>query len=222
LKKLFDIIIVGAGIVGLASALYVKRKYPDSSVAIIEKENEVAKHQTGNNSGVIHSGVYYKPGSLKALNCKRGYDLMLDFVKEYDIPYELCGKIIVAFDESEFTALDNIYKRGNENGLTNLRILDAKEMKEIEPHVAGEKAIHVPQAGITDYKMVSQKYQVLLEELGVHFFFGQKVISLKNQGNTVTIKTRGLQKKKYSPGRFGRVFVLCWIFIFSRQTLACR
>ena len=189
MKNLFDITVVGAGIVGLASALYLKRKYPDSSIAVIEKETEVAKHQTGNNSGVIHSGVYYVPGSLKALNCKRGYDLMLDFVREHDIPYELCGKVIVATDESEFTALDNIYKRGNENGLDNLKMLDPKEIKEIEPHVAGKRAIHVPQAGITDYKMISQKYQKLLEEAGVNFFFGQRVIDLENKGDTVIIKT---------------------------------
>jgi Predicted dehydrogenase len=185
----YDIAIVGTGIVGLATGLNILKNNPNLKICLFEKESNIALHQTGNNSGVIHSGVYYKPGSLKALNCKRGYDLMLNFLQEHNIPYELCGKIIVATDESEFQALDNIYKRGLENGLDNLKIMDGNEMKEVEPHVAGLKAIHVPQAGITDYKAVSAQYQKILESKGATFLFNHKVVDLKSENGTVTVKT---------------------------------
>lgn len=189
MNKIYDIIVVGAGIVGLSSALNLKRKNPGASIAVIEKEKAIAKHQTGNNSGVIHSGVYYVPGSLKAKNCKKGYDLMLDFLKEHKIPYELCGKIIVAHDESEIPAMERIYNRGIENGLDRLAFLDEKQMKEVEPHVAGVRAIHVPQAGITDYKLVSAKYESLLKDLGVDIYLGHRVVDIKESANEVLVKT---------------------------------
>ncbi len=185
----FDIAVVGAGIVGLASALHIKKNNPALKIAIIEKESTIAKHQTGNNSGVIHSGVYYKPGSLKALNCKRGYELMLNFLKEHQIPYELCGKIILATEESELPALENIYNRGIANGLDHLKYLDSKELKEVEPYAEGIRAIHVPQAGITDYKLVAAKYKELLENNGATFFFDHRVIGIEQYPDAVEIKT---------------------------------
>lgn len=194
----FDITVVGAGIVGLASALYIKNNFPEAKVAVIEKEPEIAKHQTGNNSGVIHSGVYYKPGSLKAINCKKGYDLMLAFLQEHDLPYELCGKIILATEESELPALAAIYEKGIKNGLDHLKYLDTKELKTVEPHAEGVRAIHVPQAGITDYKLVAAKYQELLEDKGVTFFFNHRVLGLENQNGSVIVKTN---KKEFSSGK---------------------
>ncbi|WP_295625097.1 L-2-hydroxyglutarate oxidase [uncultured Nitrosomonas sp.] len=185
----YDIAIVGAGIVGLATGLQVLKKSPDLKICFIEKESTIAQHQTGHNSGVIHSGIYYKPGSLKALNCKRGYDLMLEFVRAYDIPYELCGKIIVATEEKELLGLDDIYKRGIENGLKDLELLSSQEIKGIEPYVSGIKAIRVPQTGITDYKLVARKYKELLDTRGVDFFFEHKVIDLDNGDRSVTIRT---------------------------------
>src|SRR3989339_220162 len=119
---MYDVIIVGAGIVGLASGVKLLEKNPDLKLLIIEKENDICKHQTGNNSGVIHSGIYYKPGSLKAKNCKRGYELLIDFCDKHNVKYEICGKVIVATNENELQAIDNIYKRGIENGLLGLKI----------------------------------------------------------------------------------------------------
>lgn len=185
----YDVAIVGAGIVGLATAIHVLKKHPNLKVCLLEKEPYVAKHQTGNNSGVIHSGIYYKPGSLKALNCKRGYDLMLGFLQEHNLPYELCGKIILATKESEFPALENIYKRGIENGLKDLKILNNQEIKEIEPYAVGLKAIHVPQAGITDYKQVATLYRNILEAKGASIFFNQRVENLAIKNDSVTIIT---------------------------------
>src|SRR3954468_5701120 len=116
----YDVLIVGGGIVGLATALKLLDKNPSLKIIVIEKENEVAHHQTGNNSGVIHSGLYYKPGSLKARNCIHGYDLLVDFCRTNDIPFDLCGKIVVATSETELPQLQTLYQRGQQNGLQNL------------------------------------------------------------------------------------------------------
>jgi L-2-hydroxyglutarate oxidase len=124
--------IIGAGIVGLATAYQLKKKLPDSKILVIEKESGVAKHQTGNNSGVIHSGIYYKPGSLKAVNCRKGYKQLIEFCDEFNVNYDLCGKVIVATNESELPQLDKILDRGNENGLENLtRLNESKAIKRI-------------------------------------------------------------------------------------------
>ena len=133
----YDIVIVGGGIVGLATALQIQKKKPALKLLLIEKETELAKHQTGNNSGVIHSGIYYKPGSLKATNCIQGYRLLVEFCRQYEIPFELCGKIIVASNEAELPLLQNLFARGQQNGLQNLKQLTREELKEHEPHVKG-------------------------------------------------------------------------------------
>lgn len=185
----YDIAIVGAGIVGLATALKTKEKNPNLKVVVIEKESRVAAHQTGNNSGVIHSGIYYKPGSLKAKNCIEGYNMLIDFCNQHAIPFELCGKIIVATSESELTALDNIYNRGIENGLEGLRYINEAEIKAIEPHTYGVKGIVVPQTGIVDYKVVAAKYAEVFKNSGGEIQFNTKVTGVKTQKDGVLIST---------------------------------
>ncbi len=186
---MYDVAIIGAGIVGLSTAYQLQLKKPGIKILLIEKEKDVAQHQTGNNSGVIHSGIYYKPGSLKAKNCIHGYELLIDFAEKYQIPYELCGKIIVASDESELQALQNIYDRGLENGLKDLKWLEQAEMKEIEPHLRGVKGIRVPQTGIIDYKAMSQKIKELLIENGAEFAFDNKVEDILVNNDETIIKT---------------------------------
>ncbi len=171
----YDVVIIGGGIVGLATAYQILQDKPDTKLLILEKEAKVASHQTGHNSGVIHSGLYYKPGSLKAINCKTGYDLLIAFADKHNIPYDLCGKVVVATQESELPELDKLYKRGIENGLDGLKMIDAEELKKIEPHVAGIKGIIVPQTGIIDYTLVSQKYLELVEKSGGEIRFNYKV-----------------------------------------------
>jgi L-2-hydroxyglutarate oxidase len=185
-----DIIVIGGGIVGLATALQIKRANPSLKLLVLEKENELAKHQTGNNSGVIHSGLYYKPGSLKATNCIRGYHLLIDFCRENEIPFELCGKVVVATSESELPLLENLFVRGQQNGLENLRRLSQPELKEIEPHVNGIKGIFVPQTGIVDYRQVAMKYGKLLSEAGAEIKLNEKVISIQRINSTMAVTTQ--------------------------------
>jgi len=161
-----DIVIVGGGIVGLATAYHLTEKYPDKKILVLEKEDEVAHHQTGNNSGVIHSGLYYKPGSLKAKNCIDGYHMMIQFCDEHHIPYDLCGKVVVATDKSELGRLRDLFDRGRENGLEGLEMLGQARLKEIEPHLAGIQGIRVPQTGIVNYKQVCQKLAEIITERG--------------------------------------------------------
>ena len=170
-----DVIIIGGGIVGLATALQLKQQRPDLSVVLIEKEPAVARHQTGHNSGVIHSGLYYKPGSLKAINCIRGYRMLLDFCDAEGIPYDLCGKIVVATKPEEVSQLDMLLTRGQQNGLGGLRMMTLAELREIEPHVNGVAGMFVPQTGIIDYKQVSEKYAQKFELLGGEIRLGERV-----------------------------------------------
>jgi L-2-hydroxyglutarate oxidase len=178
---MYDITIIGGGIVGLATALRLKEQKPSLKILLLEKENEVAKHQTGHNSGVIHSGLYYKPGSLKATNCIRGYEMLLDFCQRENVPYDLCGKIVVATTEEQKPLLANLYQRGLQNGLTQNRMISASEIREIEPHVKGLEGIWVPYTGIIDYKAVSEKYAECIQKLGGEIRFGEKIIDIKNR-----------------------------------------
>ncbi|GJQ63400.1 MAG: hydroxyglutarate oxidase [Melioribacteraceae bacterium] len=186
----YDIIIIGAGIVGLATAYKILEKEPNKKILVLEKENGVSKHQTGNNSGVIHSGIYYKPGSLKATNCRRGYKYLIDFCDVNDIKYDLCGKVIVAVTESEIPQLDKIYDRGIENGLKNLKKLSGEEVREIEPNVAGVAGIFVPQTGIIDYKVVSQKLADIIREKGADIQFGQEVTGISEKTDDIEVVTK--------------------------------
>jgi L-2-hydroxyglutarate oxidase len=184
-----DIIIIGGGIVGLATALKIKQKNAKLSVLLLEKEEKLAQHQTGNNSGVIHSGVYYKPGSLKAKNCIDGYNQLLKFCDKEDVPYELCGKVIVATDKSELPTLSMIEERGFQNGLQNLKRLTKEEVKEHEPYINGIAGIHVPQTGIIDYTAVSLKYAEKFQEFGGEISLGQKVTNIQEKNGITTIIT---------------------------------
>lgn len=185
----YDIVIVGGGIVGLATALNIKNVQPRTKVLIIEKEDKIAKHQTGNNSGVIHSGLYYKPGSLKATNCINGYHKLIQFCKEYEIPFELCGKIVVATNKEQIPLMNNLYERGQQNGLENMKIIEAEELKEYEPHVNGVAGIHVPQTGIVDYTRVCEKYVKLIEELDGEIKTGTKVLDIITSDSENIVKT---------------------------------
>ncbi|WP_254561597.1 L-2-hydroxyglutarate oxidase [Dyadobacter diqingensis] len=178
---MYDIIVVGGGIVGLATALRIKEQKPSLKLLLLEKENGVAKHQTGHNSGVIHSGLYYKPGSLKATNCIRGYEMLLDFCKREEVPYDLCGKIVVATKPEQIPLLKNLYDRGLQNGLTQNRMITKEEIREKEPHVIGLEGIWVPYTGIIDYTTVSEKYAQNLQKLGGEIRFGEKVVNIKSQ-----------------------------------------
>jgi len=197
-----DIIIIGGGIVGLATALQLKQQNTSLKITLLEKETELAKHQTGNNSGVIHSGIYYKPGSLKATNCIHGYNLLVDFCEQNDVPFELCGKIIVATEQSELPLLQNLFIRGQQNGLGGLRMLKAEELKEYEPHVAGIAGIVVPQTGIVDYKKVAEKYGQRINELGGEIILGEKVIDIQLASDKVVVST---QKQSYT----GKLLINC-------------
>jgi len=161
-----DVIIIGGGVVGLGVALEITRRFPRQRLLVLEKEDRVARHQSGHNSGVIHSGVYYKPGSLKARLCVAGAAAMVEFCREHGIPHNVCGKVIVATQADEFPRLEELHRRGEANGLTGLRLIGPEELKEIEPHSAGLRALVVPSTGTTDYAAVSAKYAELVAASG--------------------------------------------------------
>lgn len=186
-----DVIIVGGGIVGLATALKMLEQTPTLNILLIEKETGLGKHQTGNNSGVIHSGLYYKPGSLKAKNCIHGYGLLVSFCREHDVPFELCGKIVVATEERELPLLQNLYERGKQNGLTGLRMLTREGLHEHEPHVNGVAGFFVPQTGIVDYRVVAEKYAEQIRKLGGEIVLGEKVLRVIPERGGVTVETSG-------------------------------
>jgi L-2-hydroxyglutarate oxidase len=175
----YDITIIGAGIVGLATAYKILGKKPGATLVILEKEPGIGMHQTGNNSGVIHSGIYYRPGSLRALNCINGYRQLLEFSDAEGIPYELCGKIIVATNQNEQAILKTVFDRGKKNGLDRIRMITAEEMKEKEPHVAGVEAIDVPYAGIIEFKNVANKLaEIITQRQEGEILVNQKVLNI--------------------------------------------
>ena len=149
-----DVIVIGGGIVGLATAYKLLEQKPGLKLRILEKEKSIGLHQSGHNSGVIHSGIYYKPGSMKAKNCRRGVRELLLFCDKFNVQYDLCGKVIVAVNSEEVNRLNALYKRGLENGISDVRIVDSQELKDLEPHATGIKAIHVPSTGIINYTSV--------------------------------------------------------------------
>ncbi|MGE3165623.1 MAG: L-2-hydroxyglutarate oxidase [Planctomycetota bacterium] len=177
-----DLLVIGGGIVGLATAWQYSRRFPDDKILILEKEGSVAAHQTSHNSGVLHTGIYYKPGSMKAVHCREGKRAMEQFCAEHAIPYEICGKVIVAVHESEFAALDKIYERGQANGV-RCEPIDRARLRELEPHAAGQRAIHVPEAGIVDYLAVCQQLARLLLTAGHRIVFEARVTGLHAQAD---------------------------------------
>lgn len=187
--KTADVAIIGGGIVGLATGWQITQRFPQASILVLEKESQVAQHQTGHNSGVLHSGIYYKPGSLRAVNCREGIKAMKAFCDEEEIPWEECGKVIVAVDESEFPALEKIYQRGQENGVI-CEMIEETRLKELEPHVAGVRGIHVPETGIVDYKQVAARLAERLQEKGNEIHTGAEVVGIRHQSDSITLQTR--------------------------------
>jgi L-2-hydroxyglutarate oxidase len=172
-------LIVGGGIVGLATAYRLGQKLPDASVTLLEKEDSVGKHQTGNNSGVLHCGLYYKPGSVKARLAVDGIRQMVAFCQENDIPHEVCGKLVVAASAEELPRLEDLFARGTQNGLEGLRKLGREEMREIEPHVGGVAALRVPQEGIVDYHKVCAVLVSKIQGMNGRVITGAKVTRLR-------------------------------------------
>ena len=185
----FDLCIIGGGIVGLATAYQLSRRYPMLRLAVVEKESQLAKHQTGHNSGVLHTGIYYKPGSLKAINCRQGKLAMEQFCREQGIEHELCGKIIVALKDEEVPRLQNIYQRGQDNGV-NCEMISREQMLEIEPHVAGVRAIHVPECGIVNYKQVCLRLgELIAEKEENQILLGHLVMGIQHRSGGLVIQT---------------------------------
>ena len=189
IDRQYDVVVVGGGIIGLATSMKLTQDFPNLKVAVLEKEKEVAQHQTGHNSGVIHAGIYYAPGSQKANFCSTGGKLLRNFCDEYGIAYDMCGKLIVATDDSEVPQLEELFKRGTENGAEGLRMVDQEEIKEIEPYSAGVKAILSPNTGIIDYFEVSQAYATRMRENGGDLFTNVEVISIENKEGLVYMNT---------------------------------
>jgi L-2-hydroxyglutarate oxidase LhgO len=185
----FDVAVVGGGIVGLATAHRLLEAQPQLKILLLEKEARLAAHQTGNNSGVLHSGLYYKPGSEKAKCAVQGLQQMIAFCRAHGIAHEQCGKIVVATEESELPRLENLWARGNANGLLGLRRLTAEQIKEIEPHAAGLAAIHVPQEGIVDYPGVCEKLGELIRQAGGEIKLSTRVEKIISAAGAWTIET---------------------------------
>jgi L-2-hydroxyglutarate oxidase len=185
--KCADFLVIGGGIVGLATAWQLVNRFTDAKVLVLEKESRVAAHQSGRNSGVLHSGIYYKPGSLKAVTCRQGKLAMQNFCEEHGIAYEVCGKVIVATTESEIPQLEAIEQRGRQNGI-NCRLIDRAELAELEPAVAGIRAIHVPESGIVDYPGVCQTLAELLRERGHQVLLGQKVTEIRSTKSGLSVR----------------------------------
>lgn len=186
----YDIAVIGGGIVGMSFAMQAAETFPRARILVLEKEYALARHQTGHNSGVIHSGVYYKAGSLKARLCVTGAREMVEFCARLGIPHAVCGKLIVATNEEEAARLEDLRARGEANGLTGLRIVEGAAMREIEPHVGGVRALKVPATGITDYALVTAKYAEIATGHGVEVKTGAGVVGFGRASREVVVKTR--------------------------------
>ena len=192
-----DVIIVGGGLIGLATAYQLIQRYPSTHVTVLEKEPSVGTHQSGSNSGVLHSGIYYKPGSLKARNCRMGKEAMESFCQQHGVDYEVCGKVIVAVEEWELPILQKILQRGHQNGVRSTMI-DRDRLAELEPHAAGIQAIHVPDAGICDFRSVCRKLAEILESGQGQLVTGAAVTSIRQgNGEVVATTSRGDFQGRY-------------------------
>jgi L-2-hydroxyglutarate oxidase len=183
-----NVLVVGGGIVGLASAWQISVRHPGKRIVVLEKEPVVALHQTGHNSGVLHSGIYYKPGSLKARNCREGKLAMEAFCSENQVPYEVCGKVIVAVADSELPGLQTLYERGLANGVA-CELVGPERLRELEPHAAGIRAIHVKEAGITDYTLVCQRMAEALGRAGGQVVTSARVTAIRKTSTSVVMET---------------------------------
>ncbi|MFA7536734.1 MAG: L-2-hydroxyglutarate oxidase [Desulfuromonadales bacterium] len=189
MEKVFDIVIVGGGIVGAATALSLAESGNGGSLLLLEKEDRLAAHQTGNNSGVIHSGLYYRPGSLKARNCIAGREALYAFCREYDLPHERCGKVVIAVGEDELPALDALERRGRENGLQGLERLDARQIREIEPHATGIAGLRVAETGIVDYVKVTEAMADRMRRRGGEIRLRARVREVRRQPGGFRLRT---------------------------------
>jgi L-2-hydroxyglutarate oxidase len=194
-----DVLVIGAGLVGLATARAILLDHPGSSVVVLDKESAIATHQSGRNSGVIHAGLYYAAGSLKARLCREGREELIAFAEEQGIPYRLSGKLVVAVDESELPRLDELRRRGEANGLQGLRQLEQGEWHEIEPHVVGLRALHVPETGEIDYRRVAAAYAEDVRRLGGQIQLAEEVTSLVPRSGDVVVATRS--GRSYAAGK---------------------
>lgn len=191
MKNKFDLIVVGGGLVGLSSAYKIQMSNPKMRILIIEKEKDLAFHQSGRNSGVLHSGLYYKPGSYRAKNCVEGRLEMVEFARKHGVNHDVCGKLVVATNPSEVALLPNLVRRGTQNGLENLRILNSEEIKKIEPFVKGKAAIWVPQTGIIDFRSVAQKIKDLIFEINSNSCvkLNTKILKISKDSENQTVYT---------------------------------
>lgn len=185
--KQADLVIIGGGIIGLATAYSILKEHREINLILLEKETDIAQHQTGHNSGVIHSGIYYKPGSLKAKNCVLGVQKLLEFCKLHNIPYDLCGKLIVATDESELPRLEELFKRGQANGVGDLKLLEKNEIRKIEPYANGIKALYSPSTGIIDYSLVAKKLLLEIQDRGAQVFLKHKVERIEKRESEIVV-----------------------------------
>ena len=189
-SKEYDVVIIGGGIVGLSTAMQLKEKrVPNWRIAVVEKEPELAEHQTGHNSGVIHAGIYYAPGSQKANFCSEGNGILREFCDERGIEYEMCGKLIVAIDDSEVPRLEELYRRGTANGALGLELVGPERLRELEPHAAGVKAVWSPNTGIIDFKQVSQAYSTEMRERGGDLMSNAQVKDMARSNDGIHIET---------------------------------
>lgn len=196
-NKVFDVAIIGGGIVGAATFYKLQKRNPSLSIVLIEKENKFADHQTGNNSGVIHSGLYYKPGSLKAENCVKGRKELVEFAKENKVPHDVCGKVVVATKKEELSSLDKIFNIGLENGIEGIEKITSQQIKEHEPHVEGVAGIWVPVTGIIDYRAATEKMIENAKGLNPdsETVLGEEVIAIE-KGESVNTVVGATQKFK--------------------------
>ncbi len=198
----FDVLIIGGGIVGLATAWKLIEQMPSLKVALLEKEHLVAQHQTGHNSGVLHSGIYYRPGTLRAQNCREGRQAMVDFCRAEELPFQICGKVIVATNDAEVPQLLKIYERGIANGV-QCELIDRPRLKQLEPEVNGVRALHVPEAGIVDYKQVAQRMGEKIRQAGGEIVTAAEVVSIETRTDEVITRTKDGREYR------SRVIVTC-------------
>ena len=191
MASLYDLTIIGGGILGLATALKITAIHPGLRLLLLEKEPDLARHQTGNNSGVIHSGLYYRPGSLKARTCVAGRRELIQFCDENNVPYEICGKVVVATTDEELPRLEELRRRGEANGLGGLETIGAERLKELEPHATGIKGLHVPETGIIDYKKVAAAYATKIRDSGGDIRLSQKVVGILDRPDEIVLQTSG-------------------------------
>ena len=187
--KNYDLVVIGGGIIGLATAMRVTEEFPDLKVAVLEKETEVAQHQTGHNSGVIHAGIYYAPGSQKANFCSTGGVLLREYCDKHNIKYDMCGKLIVAVNDNEVPMLMDLYERGTANGALGLKIIEKEEITDYEPHSTGVKAIFSPNTGIIDYTEVSKSYATQMMEAGGDLITGTELKSISEKDGQIYLET---------------------------------